>query len=148
MSKATMKIKLRAAILLVAFSISGGAAAQEIKIEDANQAYVTKRVTAENVQGVEVRLFKEILAGDCNTRTLSLSSVRVFGDGSGWHDRYFFDAGMLQTAMFCPSDKRVRETIYSQPVFLKSFTNENVHRKVAISIVIPDGYQLDVRAVK
>ena len=148
MSKATMTIKLCAAILLAAFSISGGAVAQEIKIEDARQAYVTKLVTAENVQGVEVRLFKEILTDDCNTRALSLSNVRISGEGNGWHDQYFFDAGMMQTTMFCPSKKPLRETVYSQPVFLKSFTNENVKRKVAISIVIPDGYQLDVRAVK
>jgi hypothetical protein len=96
----------------------------------------------------EVRLSKEIVVDDCNTRTMSLLNVRVSGEGDGWHDQYFFDARMTQTKMFCPSDKPVKETIYSQPVFMKSFTNENVNHKVVISIVIPDGYQLDVRAVK
>lgn len=148
MNKTTTKRMLSAGFLLVAFLINGTAFAQDIKVEDARRAYVTKMVTAENVKGIEVRLFKEITVDDCNTRGLSLSNVRISGEGDGWHDQYFFDARMMQTMMFCPSNKRVRETIYSQPVFMKSFTNENVNQKVVISIVIPDGYQLDVRAVK
>jgi len=148
MNKALIRKTLLAGFLLIAFLISGEAFAQNIKIDDGRRAYVTKMVTAENVEGIEIRLFKEVSVDDCNTRALSLTNVRISGEGDGWHDQYFFDARMMQTMMFCPSDKPVRETIYSQPVFMKSFTNENVDHKVVVSIVIPDGYQLDVRAVK
>ena len=150
MNKALIRKTLLAGIFLVAFAflIRSEAFAQNIKIDDARRAYVTKMVTAENVRGIEVRLFKEIAVDDCNTRSLSLTNVRVSGEGDGWHDQYFFDARMMQTMMFCPSDKPVRENIYSQSVFMKSFTNENVNRKVVVSIIIPDGYQLDVRAVQ
>jgi len=148
MNRALIRKTLLAGFLLIAFLISGEAFAQNIKIDDGRRAYVTKMVTAENVEGIEIRLFKEVSVDDCNTRALSLTNVRISGEGDGWHDQYFFDARMMQTMMFCPSDKPVRETIYSQPVFMKSFTNENVDHKVVVSIVIPDGYQLDVRAVK
>ncbi len=139
---------LLAGIILVFLFINGEVFAQNSKVADARRAYVTKIVTAENVKGVEVRLSKEIMVDDCNTRSISLSNVRVSGEGDGWHDQYFFDAWLTQTKMFCPSDKPVKATIYSQPVFIKSFTNENVNRKVVVTIVIPDGYQLDIRAVK
>ena len=148
MKQSSVGKTLLAGIIFVLLLINGDVFAQDFKVEDARRAYVTKIVTAENVKGVEVRLFKEIMVDHCNTRSMSLSHVRVSGDGEGWHDQYFFDARMTQTAMFCPSDKPVRETIYSQSVFIKSFTNENVNHKVVVSIVIPDGYQLDVRAVK
>lgn len=143
----TMK-SLVMATLLVAFLFSLEAFAEGFKVQDAQRGYVTKMVTAENVKGVEVRLSKEIIRDDCNTRTMSLTNVLVSGDGDGWYDKYFFDAQMTQTKMFCPLDKPVHETIYSKPVFIKSFANENVKDKVVVSMVIPDGYKLDVRVVK
>lgn len=148
MNKALIRETLLAGILLVAFLSNSEAFTQDIKIDDARRAYVTKMVTAENVKGIEVRLVREVVMDDCNTHTLSVTNVLVSGEGDGWHDQYFFDAQMTQTKMFCPSDKPKKGTVSSRPVFIKSFANENVNRKVVVSIVIPEGYQLDVRAVK
>jgi hypothetical protein len=145
-SLAVKSLVLAALVALLLFSF--GAFAESLKVEDGQRAYVTKIVTAEHVKGVELRLSKEIIRNDCNARTMSLTHSRVSGDGDGWYDKYFFDAQMTQTKMFCPLDKPVKETIYSQPVFIKAFTNENVTRKVVVSIVIPNGYKLEVLEVQ
>jgi hypothetical protein len=122
--------------------------AQEVKVVDSQGEYVTRTVTARNVKGVEVRLSKEVFRNDCNTNAITLTSALVSGDGQGWYDRYFFHAGHVQTMMHCPLDKPVRETVYSKPVFIKSFTNENVNQEVIVFIVIPSGYKLEAKAVK
>ncbi|MBA4417421.1 MAG: hypothetical protein C0392_05885 [Syntrophus sp. (in: bacteria)] len=140
--------KLFYAVIAGLFLFSSTAFAQGLKVTDSKGEYVTKFVTAENIKGVEVRLSKELIRNDCNSRTMSLTHVLVSGDGDGWHDKYFFDAHMTQTKMHCPLDKPVNETIYSKPVFIKSFANENVNNKVVVSFVIPNGFKLEVVAVK
>ncbi len=112
-------------LLLISFEVF----AEGFKVEDGKMAYVTKIVTAENVKGVEVRL--AILSRvDCNSQSLSLTSVRVSGGGDGWRNKYFFDAGaggIIATQMRCTRDESVMETIYSNPVFIKSYANKNVN---------------------
>jgi hypothetical protein len=147
--KKTSAVKyLMLVALLVLLLFSFEAFADGLKVIDGKSGYVTKIVTAENVKGVEVRLARDLVRDDCNRRTISMTKVLVSGDGDGWHDKYFFDAYMTQTKMFCPLDRPVKETIYSQPVFIKAFANENVNNKVVVSIVIPDGYKLEVVEVK
>lgn len=114
--------------------------ADGLKVTDGKSIYVTKIVTAENVKGVEVRLAQALRQDGCNSYALLMTNVRVSGKGDGWHDKYFFDAGITQTLMYCPRDKPVTEIIYSKPVFIKSFANENVNNKVVVTIVIPSGY--------
>ena len=140
--------KLFYTVIAGVFLFGSTAFAQGLKVADSQGEYVTKFVTAENVKGVEVRLSKEIIRNDCNRRTMSQNSVLVSGDGDGWYDKYFFDAQMMQTKIHCPLDKPVSETIYSKPVFIKSFANENVNNKVVVSIVIPNGYKLEAVVVK
>jgi hypothetical protein len=134
--------------LLVLLLFGLEAFAEGFKVEDGQRAYVTKIITAEKVKGVEVRLAKEIIRYDCNLRTISPTNTLVSGDGDGWYDKYLFDAYITQTKMFCPLDKPIKETIYSRPVFIKSFANENVNNKVVVSIVMPDGYKLEVKEVR
>ena len=52
--------------------------------------------------------------------------------------------GEMQTEMYCRSNKRVSETIYSGPVLIKSSMNN----KIEVLFIIPDGYGLDVRVVE
>jgi hypothetical protein len=132
------------ALLLFSFEVF----AEALKVVDGQRAYVTKIVTAENVKGVEVRLARDLVRDDCNLRTMSMTKALISGDGDGWYDKYFFYAYVTQTKMFCPLDKPVKETIYSQSIFIKAFANENVNNKVVVSIVIPDGYMLKVVEVK
>jgi hypothetical protein len=127
---------------------SSAAFAEGIKVTDSQGEYGTKIVTAQNVKGVQVKLSKEIIRDDCNTRTVDLKNVLVSGDGDGWYDKYFFDAQMTQTKMYCPLDKPVNETIHSRSVSIKSFTNENVKGKVVAIMVIPKGYTLEVSGVE
>lgn len=140
--------KLKMFFIVAVISLLAVPFAEGLKVEDTQGKYVTKFVTAENVKGVEVRLSKEIVRDDCNTRTMSLTHVLVSGSGDGWYDKYFMDAEITQTKMFCLLDKPVNETIYSESMFIKSFTNENVNSKVLVSIVIPEGYKLEAVAVK
>ena len=130
------------------FLFNFAAFAEGLKVSDSQGEYVAKIVTAENVKGVEVRLSKEIIRNDCNTRTMDMTNVLVSGDGDGWYDKYFFDAQMTQTKMHCPLDKPLNETIYSKTVFIKSFTNENIKGKVVATMVIPKGYKLEVLVVE
>jgi hypothetical protein len=127
---------------------SFAAFAEGPKVEDSQGVYVTKIVTAENVKGVEVRLSKEIVRNDCNQHAMRLTNVLVSGSGDGWHDRYFWDAWIMQTKMHCPLDEPVNETIYSEPMFIKSFANQYVNNKVLVTIVIPKGYKIEVVVVK
>ena len=136
------------AVVAGVFLFSFAAFAEGLKVADSQGEYVTKIVTAENVKGVEVRLSKEMIRNDCNTRTMDMINVLVSGDGDGWYDKYFFDAQMTQTKMYCPLDKPVNETIYSKPVFIKSLANENVKGKVVATMVIPKGYKLEVVVAK
>lgn len=136
------------AVVAGVFLFSFAAFAEGLKVADSQGEYVTKIVTAENVKGVEVRLSKEMIRNDCNTRTMDMINVLVSGDGDGWYDKYFFDAQMTQTKMYCPLDKPVNETIYSKPVFIKSLANENVKGKVVATMVIPEGYKLEVVVAK
>lgn len=124
-------------------SYSIEAVAAGVNVTDSSGAYVSKIVSAENVKGVEVRLSKAIIKSDCNTYTMSLVKTLIKGSGDGWHDKYFFDADITQTKMHCPLDKPVTETIYSEPLFIKSFASEYVNNKVTVSIVIPEGYRLE-----
>jgi hypothetical protein len=136
------------AMLAGVLLFSSAASAEGIKVTDSQGEYGTKIVTAQNVKGVHVRLSKEIIRDDCNKRTMDLTNVLVSGDGDGWYDKYFFDAQMTQTKMYCPLDKPVNETIYSKSVSIKSFTNENVNGKVVATMVIPKGYKLEVIAAE
>jgi hypothetical protein len=119
-----------------------------VKVVDSQGEYVAKIVTADGVKGVEVRLAMDVSRDDCNTRTIDLTNALVSGDGAGWHDKYFMDARMTQTKMHCPLDKPVKETIHSQSVFLKSFTNENLKGRVVATMIIPKGYTLEVVVAK
>lgn len=140
--------KLFYAVIAGVFLLSSAAFAEGLKVEDPQGEYVNKFVTAEDIKGVEVRLSKEIVRNDCNERTMSLTNVLVSGSGDGWHDKYFLDGHITQTKMFCPLDKPVIETIYSETIFIKAFANENVNNEVRVSIVIPKGYKLEVVVVK
>lgn len=145
MKKSLAKILVLLVTLLVAFLFSFEAFAGGYKIEDAPGSYVTKIVSAKNVKGLEIRLSKIVYRDSCNSIGMSVTSVLVSGDGDGLHDKYFFYAeGEMQTEMYCRSNKRVSETIYSDPVLIKSSMNN----KIRILFIIPDGYGLDVRVVE
>jgi hypothetical protein len=148
MKKSSIKSVLVLAIILSALVSRVEAFAAGFKVEDGESTYVTKIVTAKNVKGLEIRLSKTVFRDSCNEISMSMTPVLVSGDGHGLYDKYFFDAGMRQTLMHCPLDKPVTETIYSTPIFIKSFTNENANTEVVVSFVIPAGYEVDVRVVK
>ncbi len=144
-----MKKHLIFVILALVFtSFNFLAAAEQVIVKDSEEQYITKKIEVENVRGVQVRLLKEIIRDDCNRRAISLTQALVSGNGDGWYDKYFLDAGMAQTLKHCPSDKPVKEIIYSEPLFIKSFTNENVKDKVIVFLVIPKEYQLEVVAIR
>lgn len=117
--------------------------AEGLKLEDGQEEYVTKIITARNVKGVKIGLSKEVFK-DCNQSGIDLTHALVSGDGDGWHDKHFLGGYLTQTMMFCPQDTAARETIYSSMVFIKSFTNENVNNEVRVSVVIPKGFELKV----
>lgn len=117
--------------------------AEGLKLEDGQEEYVTKIVTAKNVKGVKIGLSKEVLK-DCNQKGIDLTHALVSGAGDGWHDKHFLGGYLVQTMMFCPPETAVTETVYSSTVFIKSFTNENVSNEVRISVVIPKGFALEV----
>lgn len=145
MKKSLAKILVLLVTLLVAFLFSFEAFAGGYKIEDAPGSYVTKIVSAKNVKGLEIRLSKIVYRDSCNSIGMSVTSVLVSGDGDGLHDKYFFYAeGEMQTEKYCRSNKRVSETIYSDPVLIKSSMNN----KIKVLFIIPDGYGLDVRVVE
>ena len=148
MQKSSSKNMLVLAIILSALVFRVEAFAAGFKVEDGESKYVTKIVTGKNVQGWEIRLSKTVFRNSCNSIGMSMTPVLVSGDGDGLYDKYFCDAGMMETQMHCPLDKRVTETIYSTPILIKPFKNEKVNNEVSISMVIPVGYGLDVRAVK
>jgi hypothetical protein len=144
----TILVLLLPVVCMLSFSVSSFALTQQIVLEDSQGEYVTKMVRAKNVRGVEVRLSKVIIRDDCNTRTISLANVLVSGSGDGWYDKYFLDTQITQTKMYCPLDTPIKETIYSGPMVIKSFTNENVKGEVRVSIVIPKGFKLEAVEVK
>jgi|WetSurMetagenome_2_1015567.scaffolds.fasta_scaffold00151_33 hypothetical protein len=134
--------------ILVFLSLSPLAFAEGLKVEDGQKAYVAKVISAENVKGLEVRLAKALRKDGCNSYGLLMTNVRVSGEGDGLHDTYFFDAGIMQTQMFCPGRKPLFETIYSEPVFIKSSSKGNENNKVIVTIIIPKEYELEVKEVK
>jgi len=134
--------KLFGAIAVVLLFGSTGFA-EGLKLEDGQEEYVTKIVTAKNVKGVKIRLSQEVLK-DCNQKGIDLVHALVSGDGDGWHDKHFLGGYLLQTMMFCPPETAETETIYSSTVFIKSFSNENVNNEVRVSVIIPKGFALEV----
>ena len=136
------------AVIAGVFLFSFAAFAEGIKVVDSSGEYVAKIISAENVKGVEIRLYKEMIRYDCNIRTMDMTNALVSGNGDGLYDKYFFDVQMTQTKMYCPLDKPVTQTIYSKRVFIKAFTNENVNGKVVATIIIPKGYKLEVVEAK
>lgn len=140
-------IKLGWAVFTGVLLFSAGAFAEGLKVEDGRREYVTKMINAQNVKGVELRLSAELVIDDCNQRSMEMTSALVSGDGEGWYDKYLMDAHISQTKMFCPLEKPVKETIYSRPVFIKSFSNENVNSEVRVSVIIPKGFSLNASEV-
>lgn len=136
---------IRNSLVAIAVALLFGSTvfAEGLKLEDGQEEYVTKFITAKNVKGLMIGLSKEVFK-DCNQSGIDLAHALVSGDGDGWHDKHFLDGYLIQTMMFCPPDTAVKETIYSSPVFIKSFTNENVNNEVRVSVVIPKGFELKV----
>lgn len=132
------------AVLAGALLFGSTASAEGLKVEDSRNEYVEKLVAANNAKGVKIGLMKKEFRQDCNERAVVLEHVLVSGDGAGWHDKYFLDGYVMQTAMHCPLDNPMVENIYSAPVFIKSFANENIKHEVRISVVIPKGFELKV----
>jgi len=118
------------------------------KVEEGESQYVTRFVTAKNVKALEVRLATTINADSCNHFTMTSKPVLVEGDGSGWYDKYFFDAGITQTKMNCPDNKWVSKRISSAPILIKPFKNENVNNEIRVLFIIPVKYELDIREIK
>jgi hypothetical protein len=135
-------------LALIFTNFSSITAAEQVIVKDSEEQYITKKIEVENVRGVKVRLSKEIIRYDCNKKAMVLTPALVSGNGDGWYDKYFLDAGVTQTLKHCPSDKPVKEIIHSEPLFIKSFTNENVKSKVIVFLVIPIEYQLEAVAVR
>ncbi|RJR15136.1 MAG: hypothetical protein C4581_12915 [Nitrospiraceae bacterium] len=140
-------IKLGLAVISVVLLFSAGAFAEGLKVVDGQREYVTTIINAQNVKGVEMRLSADLVIDDCNQRSIDMTSALVSGDGDGWYDKYLLDAHVSQTKMFCPIEKPVKETIYSRPVFIKSFSNENVNGEVRVSVIIPKGFSLNASEV-
>ncbi len=136
--------RLLCAVLAGVLLFSSAAFAEGLKVEDSRNEYVEKLVAANNVRGVKIGLMKKEFRQDCNERAVVLEHVLVSGDGAGWHDKYFLDGYVMQTLMYCPLDKPILETIYSAPIFIKSFANENIKNEVRISVIIPKGFELKV----
>ncbi len=137
MKKSSIKNLLVLAIILSVLVFRVEAFAAGFKVEDGESTYV-----------LEVRLSKTVFRDSCNEIGMSMTPVLVSGGGDGLYDKYFCDAVITQTLMNCPLDKPVTETIYSAPIFIKSFTNKGANTEVVVSFVIPAGYALDVRVVK
>lgn len=140
-------VKLLGAVLAGIFLSGAVAFAKDIEVQASQEEYTTSIIAANNAEGVSVMLSKEVMRDDCNQRTMDMTSALVSGDGKGWYDKYFLDAYISQTKIFCPLDSPVKETIYSRPIFIKSFSNENMHGEVRVSLVIPRGYKLEVAEV-
>jgi hypothetical protein len=147
-----IRVMKRNLFFLIIFAVVIGyscfAGAGQAVVRDFSAEYVAKGVKAEGVKGVEIKISKEIIRYDCNKRFMSINKALVSGDGSGWYDKYIVDASVSKTLMHCPIKEPVRETISAAPIFIKSFTNENVHGDVIVTIVIPKGYNLEATAVR
>jgi len=146
----TMEKSMTRLILIVMTGLFASASpvlAEGLKITEINQEYRLLRISAKRVKGVEIKLTKEFIKKDCNTVTLGLKATRVYGEGTGWFDRYFIDGGMTATEIYCPIDP-VKVKISSQAFFVPAFSNQHIDGQVEITVVVPKGFELEVSEVK
>ncbi len=138
-----MKILLSALLLTVAPSF-----AHAIKvIESAPATYKHVRIQGEKIKGVSVVLKKEITRTDCNSISLDAEPVRISGNEFNWYATFFVNAGMTQTEMYCP-EKPTKEIVRSLPLVFESYSNPSLNRAVEIELILPAGYELEVKELK
>ena len=145
-SQATRSV-LSAHIISAVLSFCSVAFAAGLKVQDGKKAYFTRIITAENVKGVNITLSKDILQDNCNKYGMSVRVALVTGSGDGLNDAYFVDVKLTQTKKNCP-DKGINQTAYSDPIPLGTITNEEVKKKVEITVIFPEGFELDVKPIR
>lgn len=128
-------------IALVATLIAQTSFAADVR--PGNRDYKTVKVRAEKVNGVNLIVTETYLKDDCNDKNLGAEAI-TFPGATGWHDLYFVAAVSMSTVMYCPIDNPYMETIYSNPIRVESFSNENIDGEVVLDVVIPAEYDLIV----
>ncbi|MCM2276929.1 MAG: hypothetical protein NDJ89_02495 [Oligoflexia bacterium] len=139
--------KLNLGLVLCALALAATALADDLTVTDGRGKFVTKRISATRVKGVEITLSRDIEVDDCNRRQLGASLALVSGSGDGYYDAYFVDAGISMTEMYCPRPVTT-ETLVSKPMFVSSFSNENVDGEVELTLIVPEGFTVNVTEVK
>ena len=135
-------------ILLVLVSLTSvSALSAKLDVIDLGRSYALKAIYGERVKGVEISFKTEIERKDCNRWSFNVTPALVEGEGKGFADKYFFDGRMFRTEMYCPLEKPVKETIYSEKFFIKSFTNPYAKGVVRIEVVVPVGSEMIVREI-
>lgn len=141
-----MKILTLSLVVLM----SSMAQANNLTVKQESKTYNIITVRAEKVNGVNVRLSREITRDDCNRLTLNFKLTNVAGntEGEGYYTTLFADASVFTTQAYCPRVP-VKETIYSESVFIKSLKNENADGLIeGLELIVPSDYKVEVTEVK
>lgn len=134
-------------LLVFAAIAAQPAQAKELKVAPLPGKYVVKSITATEVRGVKIRVTKNVVRKDCNRFALDGPFKLVNGTGDGYYDRYLADMRLSTTAMYCPISPPVRETVKSEPIELKSFTNENAKGEVGVQVILPEGFSVEAEEI-
>lgn len=108
--------------------------------------YRIQQVTAEHVEGVEIRVSTETVRFDCNSSNERITWTRVSGEGQGVGDTYvaeYFPATM-QTTMNCPYEKPVTQKLFSEALKVQSLRDGQGIKRVDLTWKIPTRCQLEV----
>lgn len=135
-------------VVLLGALLSISAHAEGLSIQDAGTEYVTKVIQASKVKAINLVLKKEVERVSCNKASLSPSSIRTVGTGSGIYDSYIVSVFEWATAMHCPLESPIKETLRTDPISYKSFSSGDVEGVVYINVIVPKGYEMEVTEVQ
>lgn len=135
-------------ITLVAILPFLAAANDRLKVDTKLVELKESQITAENVKAVRVRLKKTIELKDCNKRTIVHETTVVNGAKDiAFYQTAFVHADLLTTMSYCPREKPVTKTIYSDPMEFPSLNNASANGVVNLKLLTPAGYELEVTEV-
>jgi len=132
-------------VTIFTFFVGAQAQADDLQVSASTITYKFVSISAENVQGVNVRLLREVTRRDCNRMSITgVNSILLRGAGEGDSDSYHLTAGgIISTLIGCPAITPVRETVYSQPMFF-SATSDNT---IEMTLQVPLNDKVEVSEV-
>ena len=142
-------ITMHQLLLALTVVLPSFALAKDLKINSQPATFNVVTIRATQVKGVSVRLAQKITRKDCNQRSINTKYTVVDGnDDFAWYQTAYMSAATFMTEMHCPLPKAVTETVYSQPVELKSLMNRNADGEVDLKVIVPVGYTLEAAEIQ